>query len=86
MGAAPKNGGCLAANKSSPTFAPTPRCKPFICLTGKWAAVAEKSDDYSSVDNNLLVLPSCGRVGLNATLDSCGDDKCYLPFNLVVPP
>jgi hypothetical protein len=31
-------------------------------------------------------LPSCGRVGLNATLDSYGDDKCYLPFNLVVPP
>jgi hypothetical protein len=57
-----------------------------ICTSQNSITIADKSDDYSSVDNNLLVLPSCGRVGLNATLDSYGDDKCYLPFNLVVPP
>jgi hypothetical protein len=40
----------LGANKSPPTFAPAHRCKAFISHSEKWANVAEKSDDYSSVD------------------------------------
>jgi hypothetical protein len=38
--------GLYGANKSQPTFAPTRRCKPFICTGGNSTAVADKSDDF----------------------------------------